>query len=255
MKGRANKKQKNRILLICVTVFMCALCLFSLFMFIRSFLPITAFELYGVTQYERSEIVGFSGLQLGQRLYDVDTDEVEKALLESCHYLQEVEVERKFPNKVVFRVEEKIPMWYIAVSGDCYVLDNEMVVIEETANRDRLVRTGVSELRLPNVRELVCGQLPQFGKDESELRAALELVDIMRNSPFKSRITLVNMVNRFEVYVTIDGKYNVELGAVHQVEEKLSKVYTLITRGELDDLAGANIYVSDNGTPIVDPIY
>ncbi len=251
----ANKKQKNKILLICVTVLMSALCLASLLVFICSFLPIAKFEVYGATQYEMSEIVGLSGLQYGDKLYGVDTKEVRQTMLESCYYLEDVRVERKFPNKVVFTVVEKAPMWFIAVSGDYYVLDSELRVIDESQSMDSLISRGATQLVIPEVRELICGELPSFGGDEDELRAILELVDIMHNSPMKSRMTLVSMKSRFEINITIDGKYNVELGALSGIEDKLAGVYNLISRGELDGLAGANIYVSDDGTPVVRPVY
>ena len=49
---------EKRILRIVITACMCVLLLISLFIFIRSFLPVTRFELSGVTNYDKSEIIG-----------------------------------------------------------------------------------------------------------------------------------------------------------------------------------------------------
>ena len=63
---------KKKVLLICVTVLMCAISLVTLFIYVRSFLPVTRFELSGVTEYDRAEIIGHSGIKMGDKLYDID---------------------------------------------------------------------------------------------------------------------------------------------------------------------------------------
>ena len=60
-----------------VTVVMCVLCALCLFLFVRSFLKIRNFELVGVSRYDERDIVNASLLKRGDRLYDLDLDEVE----------------------------------------------------------------------------------------------------------------------------------------------------------------------------------
>lgn len=246
---------KNRIALIVFTAVMCVAALVSLFFFIRSFLPVTRFELSGVTQYDRAEIIGYSGIKKGDKLYSVDTGEVEETLMESCAYIEQVEVERKFPNKIIFRIIEKTPAWYIEVSGDYYSLDTNFYVIEEAKSNEKFVNLGVPRLVLPNLRQLICGELPDFGEDETEIRKALELVVAVQSTNFKTRVTLVDMESRFDVNIVVDGKYSVYMGDISNIEEKLTAIEKILKSGDLEAFAGAEIDASIPETISVKPIY
>ncbi len=252
---KRRSRDKKEILLICIIACMGLLCLLTLFIYICSFLPVTRFELSGVTQYDRSQIIGESGIKMKDKLYDIDLDEVETRLLERCPYLEEVEVERKFPNKIIFRVVEKVPQWYIEVSGDYYSLDSNFLVMEETVSNEKFIALGIPQLVLPNLKSLVFGQLPEFGEDETEIRKALELVDAVRRTNFKSRLTLVDMESRFDVNIVVDGKYNVYMGDISHIEEKLLAVEKILKSDALKDYVGADIDASIPETISVKPRY
>ncbi|MBQ9113268.1 MAG: FtsQ-type POTRA domain-containing protein [Clostridia bacterium] len=246
---------KQKILFLAVTVLMCAAALISLFMVIRSFLPVTRFELYGVTQYDRSEIVGQSGIKSGDKLYSLDLDGAEQSILEGCPYISEVTFERRFPNTLIIRVTEKTAVWYLEVSGDYYSLDENFRVIEETSSNQKFINAGVSKLILPNLRSLVVGELPDFGADDTEIRKALELVTSVQRTAFKSKITLVDMESRFDVNIVVDGRYEVYMGDISNTEEKLMAVEEILKTEELKSYAGAQIDASIPETISVKPIY
>lgn len=249
------KVGKKKILLVSVTVFMCAIFLVSLFMYVRSFLPVTKFELSGVTRYDRAEIIGHSGIKTGEKLYDIDLEKAAEKLLENCPYLEEATVERQFPNRIIFRVVEKIPQWYIEVSGDYYSLDTNFLVIEETTTKEAFVSAGIPQLVLPNLKTLICGELPEFGEDDTEIKKALELVAAVQSSRLKSRLTLVDMESRFDVNIVVDGRYNVYMGDISNIEEKLTAIEEILSGDRLKDYVGADIDASIPETVSVKPIY
>ena len=254
-KRKGIRANKTRIVLFCVTVLMCVFACVSLFLFIRSFLPVKSFELSGVTQYERSEIIWASGIKEGDKLYSVDLEAAAERLLESCPYLESSVVERKFPSRIVFKVTEKTPHWYIEISGDYYTLDENFVVIEETVNRDKLVNGGVPELILPDLRKVVCGEVPDFGKDEHEVEKAMELVSAVQSTGFKARLTLVDMESRFDVNIVVENRYFVYMGDISNVKEKLKAVEKILATEEFKSYAGAEIDASMPETVSVKPIY
>lgn len=242
---------KRKMLLIGVTAVMVLFAMASAFFVIRSFLTVKEFELSGVTQYDRSEIAVASGIRMGDRIYSLDLDAAEKALLEACPYIASVEIERRLSGKVIFRVEERMAMWYIAVSGDYYALDSTLTVIEETANLEKLEAAKVTRLVLPDLRRLICGEVPGFGKDDMEVLKTLELISEVQGDPLKSRITYVDVESRFNVNITIDGIYDVYLGDISNVSEKLRVVRELLLSGDLEGAKSADIDVSIPETMVV----
>lgn len=254
-KKAQNAPDKNKILLIAVTAVACAVAAFTLFVYICSFLPVTRFELSGVTQYDKAEIIEKSGISAGDRLYSIDIKEAEERLLENCFYLDEVYVERKFPNKIIIRAVEKVPQWYLEVSGNYYSIDGTFTVIEETVSNEKFKNMGIPQLILPNVRSLMLGELPEFGADETELKKAIELVYTIQKTNLKPRLTLVDMESRFNVNIVVDGKYNVYMGDISDIEEKLAAVQEILKSDKLKDYAGADIDASIPETISVKPIY
>ena len=254
-KDTQKSTKKQIILFAAVTVFMCALALCSLFLVIRSFLPVTEFELFGMTQYSKAELLGHAGIEAGDKLYSIDFDKAEQMAKQSCPYISKITFERVFPNKLKMTVEEKTPMWYISVSGDCYVLDEEFKVIEETTAEQRLIALGVPRLVLPSIKSLVVGNVPKFGKDETEIRKALELIVAVQSTSFKSRVTLVDMDSRFDVSVVVDGIYEVYMGDTSNIKEKLDTVEDILNTEELRSYAGAKINVSVPETVSIKPVY
>ena len=253
---RGKEKSKNKkILSIAIILLMCALFLVGLFFFIRSFLPVRSFELMGMTQYEVGELAGLSGIELGDRLYSIDVDHARKGIMDSCPYVEDIAIKRKFPGTVVFDVSDKMAHWYVELSGDYYVLDSELSVIEETVSREKLVRAGVPQLVLPSLKRLVCGEQPVFGKDETEVVKALELIAAVQGTAFKARLTLVDMESRFDVNIEVDGKYKVYMGDISNISEKLSAVEKILDNEQVSSYAGAEIDVSVPDTVSVKPIY
>ncbi len=252
---KSGVKGKKKILLVCVSIFMCALFSVTLFIYIRSFLPLRNPSVVGVTNYDASELLGHAGIKTGDRLYSIDLDAAEKKMLENCPYLETVELKRKFPATLIISVTEKIPQWYIAVSGDYYVLDTEFKIIQESTTNEVLIRLGVPQLVLPNLRSAICGELPDFGADETEIKKSLEVVYAVQSTAFKARLTLVDIESRFDVNIEVDGKYKVYMGDCSNISEKLEAVQKVLDSGRLSEFAGAEIDVSVPETVNVKPIY
>lgn len=253
--GRVANKDNRKILLICVISFMALLALISIFFVIRSFLPVRDFELSGVTQYEKSMLVSASGIRKGDKIYSIDLDAAEEKILAELPYIQSVTIERKLSGKIIFRVEERRAVWYMQLSGDYYALDATLMVIEETARNDKFVNGGSTYLVLPNLQMLMCGDVPKFGNGDVEVIKTLELISAVQTDPLKSRITSLDVQSRFNVYLTIDSIYDVYIGDMSNVTEKLLVVRKLLESGDLNEFVGASIDVSDPESMVVKPKY
>ena len=239
---------------LCVTVVMGLLCALCLFLYARSFIGIRHFELTGISRYSERDVMDASRLKYGDRLYTLDFERVEEQILSECPYLESVEVSTRFPNTVCFSVEERIPQWYIDLAGDYYVLDNNMIVITEAATEEELIREGVTKLCLPNVTRVMHGELPEFAmkdgvRDETELKKTLELIATVRKTTFQTRITELDLSDRFAITMVVDGTYQVALGDMTAFEAKLREVERILDSDEAKSHSAAAIDVSVVGVP------
>lgn len=206
-----------------VMALVCLLCV------VFRFIGIGSFEIEGETDYKLSELISVSGLRTGDRLYEVDEKKAEERLLESCPYLKSVNVKKKFPNKICFEVEERVLGWYIEIGEDYYALDFDLLVLLETYSEESLIERGLTKLVLPELESAMCDYLPEFGRgDEHLVSETLKIVDIFRSHDVKQRMTRLDLSNRFEIKLTVDGSFEVSLGDISNIETKLKTVIEVI---------------------------
>lgn len=227
---------------IALLALMCVLALIALTLVFLRFLGIGEFYIKGTTEYKLSELISRSGLRAGDPMYSVNEKQTEEKLLKACPYLKSVKVKKTFPNKICFEVEERVLGWYIAVGDDYYALDYDMMVLLETYNEESLTQRGLTKLVLPELESLICDHLPEFGRGNDQLvRETLKIIDSFRTNPIKDRITFLDLSNRFEIKLTLDETFTVNLGDVVDLETKLSTVKNAIEEGRTKGYAGGEI--------------
>ncbi len=232
------KVKGYRILAVVITVAMCLLTIVSVALIVKRFLTVQKFDIVGVSIYDEMELASVAGIKRGMPLYSLDCDALEKKLLEECPYLDTVEVEQRFPNKVRFRVEGRNAQWYLDISGVKYALDANLLVMTETDEVE-----GVTHLILPSVKSAMYGEVPSFGNSETEVKKTLEVISALRQTPFKTRITEVDLESRWDVWLTVDGCYRVSMGDVSDFEAKLRAVESILDEEEIKNYTEGTITI------------
>ena len=111
--------------------------------------------------------------------------------------------------------------------------------------KERLVAFGATELVLPNLKSAIRGDVPEFSEDEQEKRKTLEIINMVRTNTFKSRITKLDLTSRFEIYLTVDGVYEVYMGDMTDFEAKLETVKKITSSEEINGYTGGEINASN----------
>jgi hypothetical protein len=227
---------------IALMAFMSLLALICLALVFSRFIGVGEFEIKGETDYRLSELISKSGIRTGDMMSSVNERKAEKILLEKCPYLKSVEVKKKFPNKICFVVEERVLGWYLEVSEDYYALDYDLLVLLETYDEESLKERGLTRLVLPEIESAICDRLPEFGHgDEQLIRETLKIIDSFRTSGIKERLTYLDLSNRFEIKLTIDGEFDVKLGDMKDIETKLATVTETIEKALASGFVGGEI--------------
>ena len=227
---------------IALMAFMSLLALICLALVFSRFIGVGEFEIKGETDYRLSELISKSGIRTGDMMSSVNERKAEKILLEKCPYLKSVEVKKKFPGKICFVVEERVLGWYLEVSDDYYALDYDLLVLLETYDEESLKERGLTKLVLPEIESAICDRLPEFGHgDEQLIRETLKIIDSFRTSGIKERLTYLDLSNRFEIKLTIDGEFDVKLGDMKDIETKLATVTETIEKALASGFVGGEI--------------
>ena len=213
--------------------FMCLLSLICLASVVFRFVRVRKFEIKGVTDYSVSELVSASGIRRGDMMYRINEKQAAEKLLEGCPYLKDAKVTRKFPNKICFEVNDRALGWYIQIGYDFYAIDYDMIVLLETPDEQALIDKGLTKLVLPELESAVCGYIPSFGNDDEHLiEQTLKIIHTFRSHDIKSRLTYLDLTNRFEIKMTVDSTFDVNLGDTSDIEDKLRTILVTIENGK-----------------------
>ena len=241
---KAKTKQSNgklrRILLskqfcISVLVLMSVLALVCLIKLILGFLPVKHFTVEGDTHYHISELISASDIDSGDKLYKINKKEAASKMIRSCPYLKTVKIKQKFPNTVCFVVEEQEPGWYIQVGNDFYGLDFDMKVLLETYVEEDFIERGLTKLTLPELEEVIVGELPRFASDDEQLmKETLEIIDAFRTHEIKGILSALDISNRFEITLGIDNSYEVYFGDMTSFDIKMKALVEVIRKAGVE---------------------
>ena len=235
----ANKTIKKTLL-----IASCVLIAFLLIMLISLLFPIKKFEVEGSTRYDINELIDASGIRTGDRLYALNRGKAEKKLMEGCPYVKSVKIKRVFPNKVCFVIEERVAGWYVQVGEDFYALDYDLKVLLESFDESDMIARGLTKLVLPELESVVAGELPSFGGgDEHLMSETLKIIDTVRTHKIKERLTLLDLSNRFQIEMVVDGSYSVDFGDMDDAKTKFDMIDQIISTAAIKGYVGGVISV------------
>ena len=264
MKRRAKREKGNekvieldvyRLIWLVAVLIATALTVFGVIKLVQSFMKVSRFEITGQYSYEQEDIIDSSGIRLGDKLYSIDKKEVAENILTRCPYVSKVRVDTKFPNTVVIELESYSTAWYMEIEGDFYALTVDLLVLEETSYEQQFIDGKITKLTLPNVKSAIVGQTLVYGNDDAEKEFADEFMTMINKMTFKSRLSLVDIDNRFDINMQIDGVIDVYIGKRTNAEEKLKAVEKALDDDRLDSCISAKIDVSDPKKVVISPVY
>ena len=261
MKPKAQDPQKvvsldfNKIIAFAIVVIAVVFALISAVLVVRSFMRVSEIEVVGYSSYDREDIITASGIKLKDKLYSVDKGEVEKKIMRDCPYVSSVDVKLRFPGTVKIDLECYTAVWYVEIEGDFYSLDADLRVLEETFSDQKYINGKITKLTLPNITSAVVGSELSFGLDESEREFSYDFMEKLKRMSFKSRLSYVDIDNRFDINIGVDGVIDVYLGGGANMEDKLRGLEKALSDEKLRGCISAEIYAADPEAIYIKPVY
>ena len=244
MRRRIKELVLSKRFFVALMILMCLLALICIISVLFRFMRVGHFEIKGVTDYEISELVSASGIRRGDGMYTVNEKKATKKLLEGCPYLKDAKVSKKFPNKICFEVNDRPLGWYVQIGYDFYAIDYDMIVLLETQDEQSLIEKGLTKLVLPELESVVCGYIPSFGHGDDHLvEQTLKIIHKFRSSDIKNRLTYLDLSNRFEIKMTVDSTFDVDLGDMNDIDDKLRTVMVKIENEKQKGTDGGKINI------------
>lgn len=143
-------------------------------------------EVYGNSMFSTEEIISDSGIVLQTNIFKIKLDNI-KNRLESNPYFKDINISRKYPNKIVIKLAEREEVASIAFM-DYYIIIDEEGKVLRTSDKDE----GLSVIYGLEFENFSMGDYLTIIEPES-LNVALEILNAMKkNNIFFPKIDVSN---------------------------------------------------------------
>lgn len=188
------------------------------------FFKIETIEARGTDKYPQNEIVESSGIQLGENLFRVNTEEVKKKLQEKFPYVGQVKISRRFPPGIVIDIEEVHPIGAVLDGGDYVML----------AADGRLLERGAVYIPedVPVVKGLDVSGVPVGEYLDDSQKERMIMLDYLREAVTESgfnEITNVDISDPLNMSITYEDRIIFLLGSEADLSYKLEFIHEVVT--------------------------
>lgn len=213
---------------------------------------VTNLRVEGAVGYNGDDLLSVSGIQVGDRMLDFSTSEVEKHLQTKCPMLATVEVERSMNGTVSISVTEEKRFLRTSHYQNEYLLsaDTLRVIAVDTAP-DAWRSMNAPYIGLPEEAWLQVGETltyryltypaegeaadadvaPPSGKTAEEyFRYVGTVRDAILSSSMGTRVTGMELGDRYGLWFLLDGRIKVYLGNADSLTYKLSQAELVLSR-------------------------
>lgn len=213
---------------------------------------VTDLRVEGAVGYNGDDLLSVSGIQVGDRMLDFSTSEVEKHLQTRCPMLATVEVERAMNGTVSITVTEEKRFLRTSHYQNSYLLsaDTLRVIAVDTAS-DAWRSMNAPYIGLPEEAWLQVGETLTYryltypaegeaadaevtapsGKTAEEyFRYVGTVRDAVLNSSLGARVTGMELGDRYDLWFLLDGCIKVYLGNADSLTYKLSQAEVVLSR-------------------------
>ena len=210
-------RKESKIILALSAIFVFLLAISVAVALILLIFPVTEIEVSGDSRYSYTEIIEASGVKKGARLYYLNERKAERKALEGLPYLESVEVNSYFPNRVKIEIKQFDEIYLLYhENGYCFVSDDFEIleVVESKSSFDEF--SGI----FIKLEQKLAGEIGER-YEGADIDRAKELIAHLKEYGFYQYLNIVDVSKKYDMSFVINKRQQFVIGAMTDVGEKL----------------------------------
>lgn len=204
----------------------------------------------GNSYYDDAYVEQAAGIAVGDELFGWNMQKSCDAIMAAYPYASDIYVSITFPFTVKIEIVEKKTVMYAEYQNQYISFDRDLRVLERKTNGEEAFSPFL-RVKLPQVANAQVGAVLQFADGEITPSYFLNLLDILEERNLLADVTYVDFSNRSSLSFVLSNSVRVEIGALKDVNVKL----TLLQEELLKKPANHNIYAVIDVSNTSKPIY
>ena len=221
-KKEKKRKRSNRILKI--TLFLFVIVGIAVFAMVSPIFNIQEIQITDNNIVSSETIMSLSELKLGNNLFRFSKNDVKNKIKQNP-YIDNVEIKRQIPSKILITVKERVPEYSLEYMGQYAIINNQGYILEikDTPNELIIVKGILTDEDVLEVGKRLNEE--QLDKLENIIR----INNMLKENNFEPKITSINIndKNEYDIYIDQEQK-TVHLGDASNLSNKIPFILAII---------------------------
>ena len=194
--------------------------------------------IFGESNYSKEEIIKSSGLTKGETLIFCNKEEIQKNIKDNLPYVEEVRVNKSFPNSIEIIIIQAVPSAQIEINNKFIIINKGSRVLEISDARSNQVALLIGSNPISyELSKTIEYQNPDTQRIIDEIITDFYEVGI-------NPITQINLTDSFNNLVVYDNRITIELGKPVDIKYKASMSATVINSPSVTNVNKGTLDVS-----------
>ena len=224
------------------------LCVLVLILMTIALFPVTHVEVESnQSGYTQEQIIEALDMSVWTPVLNLTPGRAEQRLLENLLYLESAEVTYSFPGTLRISVSEQKPLYYFyydtQIGGKNHTgwlaIGADLRIVDAAREGTGFAERGLTKIALPPpvldqtkpgrnsaLRFVRDEEIEEGSKSEQDFAYIVEFLGYLEDTSFASRLTSVDLSEKFDVKITLDSQYRIEFGRVRNQTDFLQKLAT-----------------------------
>lgn len=220
-----DKREKAKILMICLGIALVLLLLWPMGRFAASHLVVEDVRIEGNTSYSGDAVLEAAGFKIGDNMPIFKVKNVEGSLKASLPYLKNCNVSFELPGTVIITLSDESPAFCAEIFGEYYAVSADLRVLERADTSGSF--KNLIYIELPLVSRAVVGEKIVFA-DGDDCDHITEFLTLLTQTGLKGRIDKVYFDKKFDIVACVDSEFRVMLGSPSEMKLKLTTAAKMI---------------------------
>ena len=220
----------------------------ALAMLILPAIKINNIVVEGNTYYDDAYVIEKAGISAGDELLGWNMQKSCDDIMAAYPYASDIYISISFFT-VKIEIVEKPTVMYTEYQNQYLSIDRTMRVLEMKANGEETFSPFL-RVKLPEILSARPGATLQFADSSADLSYVTQLLDVLIERNLLERVTYVDFSNRFSLSFVLSNAVRVEVGALKDMNVKLTLVEEELNKNPINHNIYAVIDVSNTTKPI-----
>lgn len=208
-----------------------------------AFFKVAQIEIVGNERYSADMIIQSSGIKEGAHMYSINLSLIELNISKKLSYVDSVEAEMIYPDRVRITVDESYPIASLFVSGDWWILDKNARLLEYSSPSEAekcIVITG-----LEPIEGKLGGVIQVWAEDKAKLERLTNILTAIYSAGLEGKIRGLDITQPGNITLQYGQNITVLLGSGAGADEKLLLFAEIAP--QLDDSVPGTVSLGENG--------